>query len=675
MSKEIIYFADLTHTTQVIASEFMPFSVGCVAAYFMARSRHAERFEVEVFKFPEELSEAFAKRKPYALAMSNCLWNADLASQIARLAKKRHPDLITVFGGPNFSEVPEDQEEWLRLRPWVDFYVRLEGEVAFHNLIDTIVEHDGDVGSVKPLALNSVSSVKDDVFYSGETEERIRDFADIPSPYVTGLMDKYYETTLWPLVETNRGCPFSCAFCTEGMSYFNKVNKKSNDKIRDELTYIAKHHKKQKMIFMADSNFLMFKENLEVCDTIAGLQKKYDWPAFIGCTTGKNRQEIILEGAKRVNGTIPLLASVQHLDPDVLKNIKRNNISVDDLFNVARQGNKTGVTTYSETICSLPGDTLDKYKATLSGIIESGMNIIKTHALLLIEGTELYTPEARAKFGFQTRFRPNIQSFGHYRFVDEDFLAVECEEIVVATDTLSFEDYLECRRLQLTVHVFYNDDLFRELHGVLGAFGVPVWNWLMRVHEGSGQLNAGTKALYDSYMNDVEGELFDSPEQLRADFEHDPDQYLGGHKGCNVTFKHKALLFDKYVKDVLEIGYRTARELLREHGGETLEDHLDFLDDAKVVSYLRKGDIFNWSDATSHTIRFHPKNYVQKDFSPGDLERLDRPLTVRIEPSDKQKRILSHYFENHDRSNLLELTWLLNRVPASQLYREMVLPD
>ena len=36
-----ILFADLTHTVQTIASEFMPYSVGCVAAYFKSKSNSA----------------------------------------------------------------------------------------------------------------------------------------------------------------------------------------------------------------------------------------------------------------------------------------------------------------------------------------------------------------------------------------------------------------------------------------------------------------------------------------------------------------------------------------------------------------------------------------------------------------------------------------------------------
>ena len=37
---------------------------------------------------------------------------------------------------------------------------------------------------------------------------------DVPSPYVTGIFDHFLNNKDYmPLIQTNRGCPFSCIFC------------------------------------------------------------------------------------------------------------------------------------------------------------------------------------------------------------------------------------------------------------------------------------------------------------------------------------------------------------------------------------------------------------------------------------------------------------------------------
>ena len=180
-----------------------------------------------------------------------------MANNVAKIIKSIDFSIPVIFGGPNFSEVQQEQEDWLVARPWIDFYIRLEGEKAFCKLVDALIDSNLNIDRVKenPFELGSLSYIQNERLKSTALEERIRELDDIPSPYVAGLLDKYFDTSLWPILETNRGCPFSCNFCSEGYSYYNKVNKRSNECIKAELNSIAQKHKNQKMMFFADSNF------------------------------------------------------------------------------------------------------------------------------------------------------------------------------------------------------------------------------------------------------------------------------------------------------------------------------------------------------------------------------------------------------------------------------------
>ena len=55
--------------------------------------------------------------------------------------------------------------------------------------------------------------------------ERINNINIIPSPYLNGVMDEFFNYPLVPMLETNRGCPFSCAFCADGQASKNKVHR------------------------------------------------------------------------------------------------------------------------------------------------------------------------------------------------------------------------------------------------------------------------------------------------------------------------------------------------------------------------------------------------------------------------------------------------------------------
>ena len=39
-----------------------------------------------------------------------------------------------------------------------------------------------------------------------------------PSPYTTGLLDEFFDEKLTPMVQTSRGCPYSCTFCHDGIA-------------------------------------------------------------------------------------------------------------------------------------------------------------------------------------------------------------------------------------------------------------------------------------------------------------------------------------------------------------------------------------------------------------------------------------------------------------------------
>ena len=75
--------------------------------------------------------------------------------------------------------------------------------------------------------------------------------------------------------------------------------------------------------------------------------------------------------------------------------------------------------------------------------------------------------ETRDKFRFTTRFRVLPKNFGDYG----GERVFDIEEIVVATDTLPFEDYVECRQHHLTFSVFWNDSWFSDVVAFAEQFG------------------------------------------------------------------------------------------------------------------------------------------------------------------------------------------------------------
>ena len=124
--KPDIWISDLTHTEQGIVSRTFPLGASCIYSY--AKKEIGNEFNFKLFKFPSSLNDALIEKSPKILGFSNYKWNFELSYKFATLAKQRDPNLITVWGGPNFPVDLNEKVEFLRNWPIIDFSIELEGE-------------------------------------------------------------------------------------------------------------------------------------------------------------------------------------------------------------------------------------------------------------------------------------------------------------------------------------------------------------------------------------------------------------------------------------------------------------------------------------------------------------------------------------------------------------------
>ena len=355
----VVYLADLTHTGQLIATNIHPLAIGLIAAY--AKKILGDGLDIELFRYPEDLKAAMERRPPQILGFSNYSWNCNLAYEFAKRVKQKHPRTVIVFGGPNYGLSKEEQERFWRHYPLLDFYVVKEGEMSMIGLIEALARYEFEVKALQNdnVAIPNCHYVRNGKFVYGHLLDRIKNLDEIPSPYLAGLMDKFFDNVLIPMTHTTRCCPFTCTFCTEGTSYFNKVVRRNNLAVlAEELEYIARRVGTVQDLIITDANFGMFREDLEKARMIADVQARYGWPRHIHVSGGKNQKERLLEVASIIHGAMNVAASLQSTDKQVLINIKRSNISVEQLNQVGLQGGKIDANTYAEIILGLPGDYL-----------------------------------------------------------------------------------------------------------------------------------------------------------------------------------------------------------------------------------------------------------------------------------------------------------------------------
>lgn len=683
---KLVYLSDLTHTYQTVALNTVPFSVAGLVSYAKAKLKDSQGFRFRIFKYPEKLITALLEAPPDILCFSNYVWNLDLGYSIAEQVKKDHPEVIVIFGGPNYPTDFSEQEKFLADHPAIDFYAYKEGEIGFTELLESLATKNFDVAMVKALKPRSFHYLLAGALEVGFLADRIKDLEDIPSPYLTGELDEFFDATLIPMIQTNRGCPFTCTFCVEGLGYYNKVNKRSVDTVRKELEYIAGHkHPNIHDLHIVDSNFGMYKEDEAIADAIAGVQESHGWPQYIHVATGKNQKERVLRVAKTINGALRLAGSVQSLSEKVLENIKRGNISADQLMDLAHKAKELGSNTYSEIIVALPGETKESHFETIGTIVNAKFNWVRIYTLMMLSGVEMSNNETRKKYEMQTRYRVLPRCFGSYKFGNELLLSAEVEEVCVATKDMSFEDYLDCRLFHLTVEIFYNDSVSSELVEFLNLFGISVFDWLKHIHDQRDSFPEPLKKIYQNFSRLSHEELWDSKEQLLK-FTKDEQviqKYLTGEYGSNLIFTHKAMAMTEALEEVLAVAFISARSILGGTRPETLGEYSDYLSNLQVYSELKKRSLFDDkllsgpgnSPEFSRLLFFDFLGLENQGFRvlPDNFRKPNGVLASFVH-TDDQRKIIKDSLDLYGR-NIIGIARVLSKVHVTKIYRMLVQND
>lgn len=581
-----IYLADLGHNLLTLSSDTYPLGVGNLAsylsAYLPARVDGPVALELRLFREPQDLKAALDAAPPDLLALSNYAWNEELAHHFAGYAKRRRPDTLTCMGGPNWPLTRDVQESFLRSLRHVDVYVEgptYEGERALLELVARFHAAGGRAAGVfeEPLPGSVwIDPTSGDFVHGGEVP-RIRDLDEIPSPYLGGWLDPWFETGYFPLLQIARGCPFSCSFCNSGVRQNSKINAHSVENVKADLLYIAERVKPGTTLCFADDNFGMYQRDEEIADYIGWLQEHHGWPRYIRTTTGKNNGERIIRVMRKVRGTLPMTAAVQSLNPTALANIRRSNIKLETYALLQQELRDQGMQSYGELILCLPGESRESFMASVEKLLDAGCKRISAHQLMLLHGAELANPESREKFGFDTRFRVVARNIGDYTGEP----VVEVEEMVVATPVLDFDEYLETRVFHLLLTIFFYEGNFEEAFELARLAGVKPYDLVARMPALLDRVPAFQRVI-DEFLRESQEELFPTRQEC---LDWARENYVGlvsGELGGNLLSRYSMIGRFYATGAALDFLGIAIEEAVAAGGGSLEADEL-----AAVIRHLR----------------------------------------------------------------------------------------
>lgn len=640
MNENLIYLCDLTHTAHGVVSEFVPYGIGCIKSYFHTHSRFGRDVEVKLFKYPEDLAASFERDMPGVVGFSNYVWNHNLSHGFAKRIKELSPDCLVVAGGPNYPLEAEQRERWLREHPGYDIYTAGEGERAFTMMMDAWLP-TRDKKAMWERGLPGCHGLENGKAHLDDVIPRQDNLDDFPSPYLAGYLDDFLlRPNSIPLVEGARGCPFTCAYCERGSVKWTRITRKSVEVFEQELASISAKTKST-ILLLADSNYGMYPQDVEIARVIKRSQDNTGYPLYVSVSTGKNAEDNILKCVEILGDSLPLTAAVQSLAPDVLRNVKRQNVATDKLISMAKSAHARDSITRSEVILALPGDTREKHFSTVFQLVDAGMDLILLYTLMLLDGSELNTSTYKTRYRMQTRHRLSHRCYGSYPFAGATVHAAETEEAVVGLDTMSFDDYLECRALALTSSIFYSDEIIYELYAFLDRQGIKASAFLRNVHEQRDRLMpSGLAGLYRAFQYDTAQELWDDREALQELLRTGDEETIRTKAvGYNILFSYRGQAFFELVDEIVHMAFIAARELLP---AEVLASANDYLQELERYVVFKKRSPFDCSLTFSDSFNYDFPAMEACRFDTEPL-RLESPRVLNFRHTERQAALLGSF--------------------------------
>lgn len=437
-------------------NKFLPLAIGyqwLFAAQDPQVSQHWRVLDVLIEKLPIKSYVDSLEQAPDVVAMSCYVWNWTYNNELAKQIRQRFPKALIVIGGP---EVNKHDPDLIRNRPWFDVAVLGENEPILQKLLlgMSVQEITQQPGVVTCLTKDVIQPT------------RTRELQAIPSPILSGFYDdimrryrdRGVEVPYWQVTwETMRGCPYHCAFCDIGDDYWNKTIWFDLDRIYPEIDWMGEN--RIEYLSVCDSNWGIHPRDVEITQYIIDTKLRTGYPRILDVTWAKNnpdrvRQIIEMDRDAGTGLLRGLNVSLQSMDPNTLKINSRFNLVDQVLDETLKWYRQNDIPTFSEVIWPLPGETLDSFAKGLQRTIDLGQkDFIVIHPLVCTNNSPLGQRDFRSDQGIITKVVP-VDTFW-MKIPDSPDYVIETEEAVIATNSASYEDFLQGNMIGHWVGVLY----------------------------------------------------------------------------------------------------------------------------------------------------------------------------------------------------------------------------
>jgi len=470
----------------------------CIVAALAEKEGHevilidaeAERMSVEeVIKELKEFGAelvGFTANTPFYHIAAN--WGAEI--------KNAMPSTVVVIGGQHITVLKEEA-----MLDGFDVGFIGEAEDAFPSFLREY-EKNKNIHEWGRTVKGLVYRQEDGTFVNTGQANPVYDVNEMPVPsrhllnmslYTLGTEKRGRQRMT--SIQTVRGCPFKCTFCSTKV-FGKNFRRRNPELVIKEIIECVNKYGSEHFMFIDDTLTMHKKHFLGICDEIIDAKKKGELPKSISFEGGTRANVVDEDIAKRAAeaGFVRLTFGLESVDIVVRKLMKKQ-VKMQTYTQAYEYTSKYGIETITSAMIGQPGDNHDSIKKTLSFL--RWAKLIKRANLSIAvpyPGTELFEWAKKEKYGMKI-LEPDFKKWRRYN---------------VAT--------MKCGDLMPNDLIEYQNDAYASIY-------LAPWRWkALYQKDGFGGVWLTLKRLFRCIKKGRFEMLFVSPNYWKTELERDPQE-------------------------------------------------------------------------------------------------------------------------------------------------------
>lgn len=392
MSKNILLvFASLKEDPKMVGGEVYrpPLGILTIAGTLVEAGYSVTIIDERVEQEFDKILKKELDKIPLCVGISSMSgWHLLNSLRISKFIKET-TKIPTVWGGVHTSLFPES----VLKNNYVDYIVRDDGEETFPALLKCLdggslsdfekikgigFKRDGNTILTEIASPADINSLPRIPFHLIDFEKYTIHSSREISPK-SGFNAKHNIP-----IETSRGCPFSCGFCTESKRK-KKWRMLSPERVINDIKYYKETTGIRGFSFVDDNFFGNKKRGKEIIELLIKEEVGISWDTNVTANFMAGLDEEFLHKLER-SGCKFLVMGAETGSPRISKLVDVKKATVDDIINANRKLAKTNIVASFIFIQGFPTETLDDIKKTYLlniKLLKENKNAINSNVFLI----------------------------------------------------------------------------------------------------------------------------------------------------------------------------------------------------------------------------------------------------------------------------------------------------